>query len=70
MPAPISLGLENTFAEKLEGLYAPWTPEGFASPTMLQLNRELLSELGLLTPAVETHATELFGHKRCFFFTT
>jgi uncharacterized protein YdiU (UPF0061 family) len=61
MSTSVRLGLENTFAEQLEGLYAPSPPQGFASPVMVQLNRELLKDLGLSSPEVEVNATALFS---------
>ncbi len=60
MPA-VSLGLVHTYAEQLEGLYLPWTPQGFPAPEVLQLNRALVGELGLDEDLVEAHAAELFS---------
>ena len=40
-------GLQNTFATELEGLYAPWSPQGFPAPAVLLLNRSLAAELGI-----------------------
>lgn len=41
------LGLEHTYADQLEGAYASLTPQGFASPERLLLNRPLAEALGL-----------------------
>jgi uncharacterized protein YdiU (UPF0061 family) len=61
MSEPVELGLENSYAEKLEGLYEPWTPRGFGEPSLLQLNHELIGELGLPSSLVEKHAAGLFS---------
>lgn len=42
-----ALGLEHSFAERLEGLFVPWEPRGFAEPRLIELNRGLYTELGL-----------------------
>jgi len=41
------LGFEHSFAERLEGLFVPWEPRGFAEPSLIELNRGLYAELGL-----------------------
>lgn len=43
----IRLGLEHSFAEKLDGFYVPWKPQGFPEPKLLQLNQDLYDDLGL-----------------------
>lgn len=43
----LQLGLQHSFAERLEGLYVSWQPPGFARPTLIELNRPLVEELGL-----------------------
>ncbi len=59
--SPPRLGLDNTYADELEGLYVPFTPRGFPSPVVVQLNRALLAELAVDAAVVETHATGLFS---------
>ncbi|HEU5077371.1 MAG TPA: YdiU family protein [Polyangiaceae bacterium] len=41
------LGLEHSFAERLEGLFVAWEPRGFAEPSLIEVNRALYTELGL-----------------------
>lgn len=42
-----ALGFEHSFAERLEGLFLPWDPRGFAQPSLIEVNRALYAELGL-----------------------
>ncbi|MFK7931375.1 MAG: YdiU family protein [Myxococcota bacterium] len=60
MTSPVQLGLQNTFAEQLQGLYVPWAPEGFAQPALIHYNDALHVELGLPSEA-KTHAAALFS---------
>lgn len=43
----IVLGFEHTYADQLEGLYAPWQPAGFPAPELLYFNHELSEEFQL-----------------------
>ncbi|MCO4764104.1 MAG: YdiU family protein [Myxococcales bacterium] len=61
MPASLTLGVTNTYAEQLEGLYVPWTPKGFPAPTVVALNHDLLAELEVDAALVESNAAALFS---------
>ena len=56
-----ALGLEQTFATDLEGLYVPWKPHGFQAPSLLVLNRPLATELGLDPAWLERHGAALLS---------
>lgn len=56
-----ALGLQHSFAERLEGLYVPWQPTGFPKPELVQLNRELYDELGLPALSEEQSAAVFSG---------
>ncbi len=58
MNAPNPLDLQHSYAEQLEGLYAPVEPEGFPSPSLLMLNRPLAEALGLDPTALEAHGAQ------------
>ncbi|MEM7159635.1 MAG: YdiU family protein [Myxococcota bacterium] len=47
--------LEHTFASELEGLYTAHEPPGFKAPSLLLLNRELATELGLDPEWLQEH---------------
>lgn len=61
MTADPALGLEHTFATELEGLYVPWEPKGFPSPSLLVLNRPLAADLGLDTAWLDEHAAAVLS---------
>lgn len=52
------LNLQHTYADELEGLYAPVSPEGFPEPELLLLNRALADELGLDRAWLEVHSAK------------
>ncbi|MEX1364341.1 MAG: protein adenylyltransferase SelO family protein, partial [Nannocystaceae bacterium] len=56
-----ALPLEHTFAAQLEGLYAPWEPQGFPSPALLLANRSLATELGIDPTWLETHGAAVLS---------
>jgi uncharacterized protein YdiU (UPF0061 family) len=58
--APPNLSFEHSFADRLDGLYEPHRPSGFPVPTLLELNRPLLEELGLPSLSDED-AAQLFS---------
>ena len=47
MSAPELFAFDNTYARELDGHYARMEPEGFAQPSLLELNRSLAVELGI-----------------------
>lgn len=57
----MQIQFEHTFADALEGLYVPWTPQGFPAPTLLTWNASLAASLGIETPAPEVAARLLSG---------
>ncbi|MGK0362120.1 MAG: hypothetical protein ACI9U2_004440 [Bradymonadia bacterium] len=54
------LNFEHSYADELDGLYVSWTPPGFAAPSLLYLNDDLFSSLGL-SDEVRSHAAEVFS---------
>ncbi|MEZ4320629.1 MAG: YdiU family protein [Myxococcota bacterium] len=59
-----TLGLENTYAEQLDGLYVPHTPQGFPNPVMVELNRSLVAELGLDEALLDAQGAALLSGTR------
>ena len=41
------MDLEHSYADRLEGLYVPWEPQGFPAPELVLLNAPLAAQLGL-----------------------
>ncbi len=56
-----TLGLENTYASNLDGLFAPIDPAGFPHPELLLLNRSLATELGLAPDWLEAYGAALLS---------
>ena len=53
--------LENTYAQALEGMYAPVEPKGFADPELRLLNRPLAEALGLDVAWLDAHGAAVLS---------
>ncbi len=57
----MDLVLENTFAERLRGAYAPHLPQGFPKPELVLFNQELAAEMGFPSLSAEDAAALFSG---------
>ncbi|MEO6653782.1 MAG: protein adenylyltransferase SelO [Ilumatobacteraceae bacterium] len=59
---PDPFTFDNTYAEQLSGFGAPWEPTEVATPTLVTVNTDLATSLGLDPEALsEAHAVRIFA---------